>query len=117
MLRSLSFEVWRTATRGVSHETCLRYETTVPANWRRKSDQLSFRAERATESPRVVEESLFDLSREPSPRRNYPKISLTFSNIDELRAAGLFSTFNVAPSCSINLRCSRVNFVGVMTRT
>jgi hypothetical protein len=48
---------------------------------------------------------------------NYPKISLTFSKIDELRSAGLFSTFSVAANCSINFRCSRVSLVGVSTRT
>jgi hypothetical protein len=51
------------------------------------------------------------------PRQDYPKISFTFSKIDEFRSAGLFSTFNDAPNCSINFRCSRVNFVGVITRT
>jgi hypothetical protein len=49
--------------------------------------------------------------------RAYPKISFTLSKIDELRSAGLFSTWIEAPSCSINLRCSRVSFVGVNTRT
>jgi len=44
-------------------------------------------------------------------------MSFTLSKIDELRSAGLFSTFSVTPSCSINLRWSRVSFVGVSTRT
>lgn len=47
----------------------------------------------------------------------YPKMSLTLSKMEEPRSAGLFSTFSVAPSCSTNLRCSRVSFVGVSTRT
>ena len=49
--------------------------------------------------------------------RTYPKMSFTFSKMDELRSAGLLSTFSEAPNCSMSLRCSRVNFVGVSTRT
>ncbi len=48
---------------------------------------------------------------------SYPKMSFTLSKTEELRSAGLFSTFIVAPSCSINFRWSRVSFVGVSTRT
>ena len=44
-----------------------------------------------------------------------PKISLTLSNSEESRCAGRFSTGNVAPSCSIRRRCSRVILVGVTT--
>lgn len=47
----------------------------------------------------------------------YPKISFTLSKIEDPRSAGLFSTFNDAPNCSSNFRCSRVSFVGVSTRT
>src|ERR1700676_95723 len=46
-----------------------------------------------------------------------PKMSFTLSKSEEPRSAGLFSTFSDAPSCSINLRCSRVSLVGVSTRT
>jgi hypothetical protein len=52
-----------------------------------------------------------------TPQLIHPKISLTLSKIVDPRSAGLFSTFSDAPSCSTNLRCSRVNFVGVSTRT
>src|SRR5580765_2607118 len=34
----------------------------------------------------------------------HPKMSLTLSKNDDPRSAGLLSTFNVTPSCSINLR-------------
>src|SRR6266567_1989426 len=49
--------------------------------------------------------------------RHYPKMSFTLSKIEELRSAGLFSIFKVAPSCSMSFRCSRVSFVGVNTQT
>jgi hypothetical protein len=65
----------------------------------------------------------FDAEAYPFPNRDfrisipYPKMSFTLSKIEEPRSAGLFSTLSVAPSCSISLRCSRVSFVGVSTRT
>src|SRR5262245_58527039 len=47
----------------------------------------------------------------------YPKMSFTLSKIDDPRSAGLLSTLSVPPNCSTSLRCSRVSFVGVRTRT
>src|SRR5882724_7234454 len=70
--------------------------------------------------PRLRKDKL-NAETQRSQRRNYesdqPKISFTLSKMDELRSAGLFSTFRVVPSCSINLRWSRVSLVGVSTRT
>ena len=46
----------------------------------------------------------------------YPNISFTFSKKLEDRSTGLFSTFDHAPSCSNNRRCSREVLAGITTR-
>jgi hypothetical protein len=46
----------------------------------------------------------------------YPNISFTFSKKLEDRSTGLFSTFDNAPNCSNNRRCSREVLAGITTR-